>query len=124
MKNQKPTLIFAYNADGDLFSSLSDSIHKIISPKTYTCNLCAITYGAFYMKKEWKSFIENIPFQTQFLHRDEFRKKYPQNREALPSVFIKKNEALILIIPNKEINKCKTLKDLKLLVNSKIKNFK
>ena len=116
-------IIFVYNADGDLFSSLVDATHKIISPKTYSCNLCAITYGTLSMKKEWKSFIENLSLPTQFLHRDEFRKKYPKNKEEFPSIFIKKGQQLCLLISSKEINKCNSLADLKYLVSYKIKEF-
>ena len=123
MKSQKPTLIFVYNADGDLFSSLVDATHKIISPKTYSCNLCAITYGPLSMKKEWKTFIKNFSLSVKFLHRDEFRKKYPKNKETFPSVFIKKDEQPELIISSTEIDKCKSLKDLTSLVNQKTKEF-
>ncbi|MGI8952546.1 MAG: hypothetical protein ACR2FN_13295 [Chitinophagaceae bacterium] len=50
------TLIFVYNADADLFSTLTDFAHKILSPSTYQCKLCALTYGNISMKQEWKFF--------------------------------------------------------------------
>lgn len=30
-----------------------DAAHKLISPATYSCSLCALTYGAVSMKRSW-----------------------------------------------------------------------
>ena len=49
-----PTLIFVYNADSGLFNTLTDIAHKTFAPETYSCNLCAITFGTFGMRTEWK----------------------------------------------------------------------
>lgn len=40
------TLIFVYNAKSGLISAFGDMVHKIVSPATYPCSLCALTYGA------------------------------------------------------------------------------
>ena len=37
------TLIFIYNANGGIFSAMADAAHKLVSPETYPCSLCAIT---------------------------------------------------------------------------------
>jgi hypothetical protein len=47
-------LLFVYNADGGLLPGLKDMFHKILSPGTYPCSLCAVTYGATAMRPEWK----------------------------------------------------------------------
>ena len=52
------TLIFVYNANAGLFNMMSDYAHKIISPETYECNLCALTYGNLGMKQKWKSLFQ------------------------------------------------------------------
>jgi len=59
-------IIFVYNANSGFFSSLKDTIHKTISPDTYQCNLCQVTFGAFNMKDEWKEFIEKLPYEIDF----------------------------------------------------------
>ncbi len=46
----KQLLIFVYNANSDLFSTVTDFAHKILSPSTYQCQLCALTYGNFSKK--------------------------------------------------------------------------
>ena len=73
-KNKK--IIFVYNAKSGLFNSLKDTVHKTLSPNTYECNLCQVTFGAFNMKDEWKEFIENLKIKSEFLHKNEFIKKY------------------------------------------------
>lgn len=112
-------LTFVYNADSGLFSSLNDFAHKIISPSTYSCNLCALTYGNFTMKTEWKDFIQQLPVITTFLHKDEFEKQYQIN-VALPAVFIKDDLVTNQLISREEIDNCVSLKQLKNLISSKL----
>ena len=67
-------LVFVYNADSGLFGTATDFTHKILSPSTYRCRLCALTYGNFTIKDEWKSFIAQLPFSITFLHKNDFMK--------------------------------------------------
>ena len=81
-------LVFVYNADGGRLAGLKDMFHKILSPSTYSCSLCAITYGATSMQPEWREFIKMLPVPVEFLHRDEFSRDYPQwARHPLPAAF-------------------------------------
>jgi len=113
-------LIFVYNADRDLFSSVTDFAHKILSPSTYQCNLCALTYGNFSVKREWRNFIGALPFKTVFLYKDEFFKRF-KTQVILPAVFILSDNAIKEIISASEIENCKSLNELKSLVVSKLK---
>ena len=115
----KPQFIFVYNADSGLFNSITDFAHKIISPSTYNCNLCALTYGNFIMRNEWKTFIQQLSVDVVLLHKDEFQKVY--NLETkLPVIFIKNNDEIKLCISDKEINNCKTLQQLEDLITSQL----
>ena len=69
-------LIFVYNADSGVRNALLDSMHKVLSPSTYECNLCDITFGLFSEKVNWKEFRLQFPMEMEFLHRDEFSKGY------------------------------------------------
>lgn len=81
-------LLFVYNADGGLLPGLKDMFHKLLSPATYPCSLCAITYGAASMRPEWQQFIKSLPVPVEFLHRDEFGRAYPgEPQYALPAAF-------------------------------------
>ena len=114
------SLLFVYNADTGLFSVVTDYAHKILSPKTYPCNLCAITYGSMGMNKKWKEFIENLSSPVEFIHRDEFVAQYDLKDTQLPAAFLKKGDNITLFITNDEINKCTTIEELMNLVTGKL----
>lgn len=103
-------LIFVYNADSGLFSSIFDLGHKIINPDTYQCNLCSLTYGNFTENKKWKEFRKKAAIEMEFLHRDEFEKNYKLKIEY-PAILIL-DDMLEVGISNEEINKYKSLDDL------------
>ena len=79
-------LLFVYNADGGAVSAVVDALHKLVSPRTYSCSLCAITYGAVAMRSEWKRYIARLPHPATFLHRDEFRAAFPGLPIPLPAI--------------------------------------
>lgn len=81
------TLLFVYNARSGLVHGMMDAIHKIASPQTYPCSLCAITYGAVSMNRSWKQFLATLPMATEFTYKAEFQARYPDFREALPAIF-------------------------------------
>jgi hypothetical protein len=114
-------LIFVYNADSSLYAQLTDAAHKVLSPDTYQCNLCKITYSAVVMKKEWKEYVQTLPFQTQFLHRDEFRKEFPTlNQVLLPVILLGEKSEVSLLISAEELNAQSSLPGLMKLLNTKI----
>jgi len=81
-------LLFVYNTDSGLLSAAVDYLHKIISPSTYACSLCAITYGNHGIRPDWKEFVAQLPVQSAFLHRDELRKQHPELAHyQLPAAF-------------------------------------
>ena len=112
-------LVFVYNADSGLFNTLTDTAHKLFSPATYACNLCAMTYSALGMKKEWKEFLDTINMPLEFLHRDELKEKYG-TEVKLPAIFRKSGTELNLVIDANSINKCKDIDELKQLLNNKV----
>ena len=116
----KDKLIFVYNANSDLYSAVTGFAHKILSPSTYQCNLCALTYGSISMKQEWKYFIESLPIETVFLYKDEFEKQY-KIQAALPAIFVAVDGVIKEIITRTEIESCSSLQDLKSAVIEKIK---
>lgn len=87
-ENDGITLLFVYNADSGLLHELADYVHKMVSPQTYQCNLCAVTYSTTGMKKEWKPFITSLGVPVEFLHRDEFLDTY-SIKAHFPAVFVK-----------------------------------
>ena len=113
------TLIFVYNADSGLLNAIKDLVHKNISPETYACSLCAVTWDNFGMRREWKEFIRSLNRNVEFLHRDELEKKYVIREIPFPAAFIKcMGKEPQVWLDAKKINSCKSLDDLKQLVTN------
>ena len=69
-------LLFVYNAKSDPLNMIFDFAHKIISPKTYACDLCHLTHGNFGERKEWTVFLQASSIDLDFYHSDEFEKEF------------------------------------------------
>ena len=97
-------LILVYNADNGLFNAVTDWSHKFFSPQTYQCSLCRYTFGLTGMLIPWKNFLQMLPFPSVFLHRDEFRPRYPQSATtSLPIVLVEKDGSTEILIGADEI---------------------
>jgi hypothetical protein len=119
MQNNDIQLIFVYNADSGLFNTVTDIAHKIFSPQTYSCGLCALTHSYFSMRDEWKSFIESLGVTCRFMHRDEFVKEYKNENYDWPTILIKRAGQLKVCLGPADINTCGTVEELKALIREK-----
>lgn len=100
---------------------VKDLIHKNISPQTYPCSLCAITYDKLGMRREWKQFIGQLGRRVEFLHRDELEKEHGITDIPLPAAFIHcMDEDPELWLDAGMMDSCKSLEDLKQLVTSNL----
>lgn len=115
-----PGLVFVYNADSGFVSTLLDIGHKIVSPQTYACNLCAITHSTFSMRDEWKRFVAGLGVPVEFLHRDELMARYGLRDAKLPAIFRRHENGLKEWISRDEIDRCGSLDELKRLVEQKL----
>ena len=89
MTDRRRTLVFVYNANSGVFNALADLVHKTVSPSTYPCKLCDITYGVTGMRRAWVSFIKQADFKSVFTYRDLLPTQYPQMQVSeLPAVFL------------------------------------
>ena len=108
-------LVFVYNADSGLVNGALDLAHKLLSPETYACKLCALTYGIFGMRRDWRRFAQGLPVPAEFLHADELRARCAPT-SPLPAVFARSGEGLEPFIGAEALNACATLQDLQALV--------
>lgn len=81
-------LIFVYNADEGLVAGMMDSVHKLVSPSTYQCSLCAITHGVFRMNPKWRAWLDRAAHDIVFHHKPDFRAAYPGLDVPLPAVLL------------------------------------
>ncbi|QUL37851.1 hypothetical protein [Erythrobacter sp. JK5] len=88
MDHNPVRILIVYNADSGVLNALKDALHKQFSPATYPCSLCAVTYGAVTMRREWRRFLQGLALETVFHHRDDFAACYPGYRVALPAILV------------------------------------
>ena len=113
-------LLFVYNAKSGIFSTFEDYLHKVIKPASYQCKLCGLTYGNLGMKTDWKLFLDELEIPVEFLHKDEFKSRYPEKEVQFPSAYLVSESNLIPFISKEEMDSLKTLDDLIELVKDKI----
>jgi len=113
-------IIFVYNADSGLLNSMKDWAHKIVSPETYPCSLCALTYDNLGMRRPWQEFIKELGYEVEFLHRDELEEQYGIKDAMLPAAFIQQNGKLDLWITCEAMDDCNSLDELQVLVRENL----
>ena len=114
-------LIFVYNAKSGIVNEFLDFAHKIVSPSTYNCNLCAISYGNFTMKKKWSDYISSLPVRSTFTYKDKVS-EYGYNNIELPSIIFRNGSRSKVIISSEEINKLKKIDQLINILSDRLKD--
>ena len=101
-------LLFVYNANSGTVNAILDSMHKVLSPSTYDCKLCELTFGTFAENLNWKEFRENTDVDMRFLHKDEFQKEYRSKwlpKYDFPVVLMAGYEGLEIFISAEEFDR-------------------
>ena len=114
-------LIFIYNAKSGIVNEFLDFAHKIVSPSTYNCNLCALSYGNFTMKKKWSDYISSLPVRSTFTYKDKVS-EYGYNNIELPSIIFRNGSRSKVIISSEEINKLKKIDQLINILSDRLKD--
>ena len=107
-----PRLILVYNADNGLFNAITDTVHKVLSPRTYSCSLCRFTYGVRGMVLRWSNYLESVGHDLEFLHRNEFRERFGDANVELPLILVEDEGDLDVVLSADEINTCEDLDEL------------
>jgi len=127
MENQQEArLIFIYNANSGLRNALLDAAHKALSPTTYQCNLCDLTFGVFKERKAWRKFREEKKWGMEFLYKDEFNKQYASkfgHKYEFPIVLIAINDQLQVFVSATELNELENMEALIDLINKRGKEI-
>ena len=123
MNESELMLIFIYNADSGPISLIKDFFHKVLKPSTYECNLCAVSFGNFGMKKEWQNYINELDVPVEFLHRDQFLKQNNVKNAKFPSAYLIRDSKLELFITQDEMNELQSADGLIRLVNEKMRDM-
>ena len=108
-KAPNQNLVFIYNAESGGLNAVLDYVHKLVSPDTYDCNLCKLTYDNFGQIKRWNDFLINHNISADYYYRDHLIQIGMDPEIELPAVFFNDKS---LLLGSKEINSFKTLDDL------------
>lgn len=113
MTKQHRQLLIVYNADSGILNAIAHAIHKQLAPETYPCSLCALTYGMVSMKNEWRDFLDQLPLEAVFHHKDDFEDAFPGHGHDLPAILTREGgEAPELLVPPTELDAMERLSDL------------
>ena len=101
---------------------MSSSPSGFLSPSTYYCNLCDLTYGVLAQKGEWKDFIRSLSMPAEFLHKDEFIIKYPSmNGIELPALLsLDGHNKMKVLLSSPQMKQASSLEELIQLVKQVI----
>lgn len=123
MKNKtEEKLIFVYNANSGARNAILDSVHKMMRPSTYKCNLCDITYGLFWENRKWKHFRQESAHQMTFLYKDAFLKQYASkfgHKFDFPVVLVEADTDLEILVSTQELNTLQSPQELIELVQER-----
>ena len=112
-------LVFVYAADSGLLNTAIDMAHKVLSPETYPCQLCALTYGPLGMRRRWAAFVRRLPHPALFLHRNEFVRGYPGTEAVLPALLMEEEGRLSVLVDGDAVRGCRDLDELMTLVEAR-----
>jgi len=116
-------LVFAYAADSGLLNTAIDMAHKVLSPETYPCQLCALTYGPLGMRRRWAAFVKRLPYPAVFLHRNELVRGYPGTEASLPALFVEEDGRLSTVVDGDAVRGCRDLDALITLVEAQVRGL-
>lgn len=117
--SSQPSILRIYNADTGLFNLMADIGHKMFSPQTCSCDLCALTRAYFSERGRWRAFIEQLDCECDFLYRDEFIARYPEAKAQLPAVFNIDPAGIRCCVDAEAIAGCKDLDALQTLITER-----
>jgi len=112
-------LFFIYNAKSGFGNMILDGVHKIVHPSSYPCDLCAITYHAVGKRKEWKLFLEKLPFAVKFYYTDTIPPDFKKNFE-FPAVLRYENSSVSCILDKQDFAELNDLSDFIVLLKERV----
>jgi len=117
------TIVFVYNAHSDKWSKYIDYAHKIMSPSTYSCDLCSLTHGNFSEKEIWKNFRETTEHVLIFTYKDNFLKENQENdcqQYEFPVILEQKEEDFTILMNAEELNLINAVEDLIIILKERL----
>jgi hypothetical protein len=109
------TLQFIYNAQSGKAHALFDIAHKLISPQTYSCDLCQITHDTFRENAEFTALKACHPIEL--FHIDEYEARFPAE-ERYPVIIVRRDNEIVKRVSREQIGQLNSVGDLKALLET------
>jgi hypothetical protein len=99
-----------------------DSLHKWISPQTYSCKLCQLTHGMAGPVASWKAFLESLEREVLFFHKDtlersEWHTRFP---EQFPFIMEYRDTVWHVLISPEDLDQIDTLESLLVVLRQRL----
>jgi len=120
------SIVFIYNAKSGLINGIFDYVHKFVSPDTYSCSLCSLTYDNTGKKNDWADYLKSLPYEVIFAYKDNmhlFKYGLFSDQVMLPAVFVIFDDKKIEIISSNKMNQINSLDELIDLINLRLSSF-
>ena len=104
---------FIYNAQSGKLHALFDIAHKVLSPQTYSCDLCQLTHDAFTENAEFTTLKSRHPIEL--FHIDEYEARYPAE-DYYPVIVVRRNGEVVKRVNRERIGQLRSVDDLKSLI--------
>ena len=114
---------FIYNANDDIFSVINDFFHKSLSPKTYDCDLCALSYGMFSKKEKWSNFLDSLQYDYAFIYKNQSN-PILDHVDSFPVILFQQDDDIMVLVSTDDISKCNSIDELIFTINLKLTDFK
>jgi hypothetical protein len=116
------SLVFVWNADAGILNAVKDSLHKWISPETYSCKLCQLTHGFRTENLAWRKFLDSNGRPAFFFYRDTFQNSGIVNEVEgrYPAVIERQKDHWRMVLKPEDFDQITSLPELIALLSSRI----
>lgn len=112
-------LVLVYKAHSGVVNGIIDSLHKILSPSSYPCDLCKLTHNIFKEKKAWSNFSSSLSLEV--FHLDELKPHLESYRHKAPIILLQlKNNRYCTIANARELKSINSTHELISLIETRI----
>ena len=75
------------------------------------------------MKSDWKKFVASLPYEVEFLHKDEFKTAYVGHAVQAPALISSDSDQFTTLISSNDFSSIKSLEELKTQVTNSLKSL-
>jgi hypothetical protein len=75
----------------------------------------------FSEREDWRQFIESLPVSSEFLHRDDFKQRYPEWVHLdLPVLLLLRDNEVSVLLDQERIAACQSVEELSESIQQKL----